>query len=92
MKKTSENNIIVKELQSSQQTKLLSSQEGDPIKSESQTANKETIYSEQDFRTNIPLSRQAMKEVIKYEQEHPKISMGELKEVILTAHKKFYKG
>ena len=92
MKKTSENNIIVKELQSSQQTKLLSSQEGDPIKSESQTANKETIYSEQDFRTNIPLSRQAMKEVIKYEQEHPKISMGELKEVILTTHKKFYKG
>ena len=92
MKKTSENSIIVKELQGSQQTKLLSSQEGDPIKSESQTANKETIYSEQDFRTNIPLSRQAMKEVIKYEQEHPKISMGELKEVILTAHKKFYKG
>lgn len=51
MKKTSENSIIVKELQGSQQTKLLSSQEGDPIKSESQTANKETIYSEQDFRT-----------------------------------------
>ena len=92
MKKTSENSIIVKELQGSQQTKLLSSQKGDPIKSESQTASKETIYSEQDFRTNIPLSRQAMKEVIKYEQEHPKISMGELKEIILTAHKKFYKG
>ena len=92
MKKTSENSIIVKELQGSQQTKLLSSQEGDPIKSEPQTANQETIHSEQDFWTNIPLSRQAMKEVIKYEQEHPKISMGELKEIILTAHKKFYKG
>ena len=49
MKKTSENSIIVKELQGSQQTKLLSSQEGDPIKSEPQTANQETIHSEQDF-------------------------------------------